>query len=127
MIQYDDLIGVPFVYGGRDKQGLDCFGLVMEMLRRDGLNPCDYGWDNEPAAIEAMMLSARESHWREIPFQPRALLLFRTGRFVRHVAYTLSYSHFIHCWERSGGVVVEDFNEDWKRRLVGCYEYVANK
>ena len=33
---YDDLIGVPFVDGGRDKNGLDCWGLVKEAFRRQG-------------------------------------------------------------------------------------------
>jgi len=35
-VKYDDLLSVPFVYGGRDKNGMDCYGLVIEMTRRNG-------------------------------------------------------------------------------------------
>ena len=47
---YDDLIGVPFVDGGRDaKSGLDCWGLVKEVFRRQGYEVPDY----HISAIEA--------------------------------------------------------------------------
>lgn len=34
---YDDLVGVPWVRDGRDKSGLDCTGLVLEVLKRIGI------------------------------------------------------------------------------------------
>jgi hypothetical protein len=35
-----DLLGVPFLSHGRDeKQGLDCFGLIKVVLRRQGPAP----------------------------------------------------------------------------------------
>lgn len=37
MIDFTDLIGVPFVEFGRDaKKGLDCYGLAIEVARRYG-------------------------------------------------------------------------------------------
>ena len=36
-MNYTDLIGVPFVNRGRDKNtGFDCYGLVKEVFRRYG-------------------------------------------------------------------------------------------
>lgn len=35
-MKYDDLLAVPFLSGGRTLDGLDCYGLVIECLRRDG-------------------------------------------------------------------------------------------
>lgn len=32
-------IGVPYLYGGEDRGGMDCSGLVYNVLRRLGLNP----------------------------------------------------------------------------------------
>lgn len=125
MIEFEDLIGTPFVYGGRDKSGLDCYGLVMEMLSRCGVQPEDYGWSNESHAIQAMMLAAKNAHWQACAPQTKAVALFRIGSFVRHVGFFISGSKFIHCWEKSGGVVVESFNSDWSKRLVGCYQYAA--
>lgn len=35
-MKYDDLLTVPFRWGGRDKSGMDCFGIVVECCRRAG-------------------------------------------------------------------------------------------
>ena len=40
---YEDLIGVPFMDGGRDKNGMDCWGLVREYFKRQGIVVKDYG------------------------------------------------------------------------------------
>lgn len=36
MIKYDDLLAVPYKPYGRDMDGMDCYGLVVEMCRRAG-------------------------------------------------------------------------------------------
>lgn len=46
MIDYDDLIGIPFINGGRDRnKGFDCYGLVMEVYRRCGIALPEYTAD----------------------------------------------------------------------------------
>lgn len=61
-VDTDDLIGVPWIEGGRDpKQGLDCLGVVLEVLERMGLPAFDpwaawqgawrRGWRNIAEAI----------------------------------------------------------------------------
>ena len=50
MIDVSDLIGVPFVNHGRDiHDGLDCYGLVMEVFRRYGKHIPEYNadWDDD--------------------------------------------------------------------------------
>jgi len=123
---YSDLIGAPFVYGGRDIKGFDCFGLIMEMLKRNGVQAHDFGWSDESTQIQNMMIGAAEtSMWQKGVMKKNSILLFRVGRFVRHVGFYLGNGKFIHCWERSNGVVIERFNEDWQNRLVGAYQYVG--
>ncbi len=36
MIEWDDLLAVPFARGGRGKAGMDCYGFLIECFRRDG-------------------------------------------------------------------------------------------
>lgn len=33
---YNDLMTVPFLEGGRDVDGMDCYGFLIECVRRDG-------------------------------------------------------------------------------------------
>ena len=35
-MKYDDLLNIPFKKFGRDKNGFDCYGVVMECCRRAG-------------------------------------------------------------------------------------------
>ena len=35
-MKYDDLLNVPFRWGGRDKSGMDCYGIVVECCKRAG-------------------------------------------------------------------------------------------
>ena len=35
-MKWDDLLTVPFKWGGRDSRGMDCFGIVAECCRRAG-------------------------------------------------------------------------------------------
>ena len=126
MITYNDLIGVPFKYGGRDNNGYDCFGLILELLKRNGINAHDFGWNNDGAIIQSMMLSASETgRWEQDTLRVNNILLFKIGRYVRHVGFYIGNGKFIHCWERSNGVVVERLNEDWSTRTVGIYKYVG--
>ena len=61
---YDDLIGVPFVDGGRDpKSGLDCWGLVKEAFRRQGCEVPDYHISAIEAADIAGTMKRQEDDW----------------------------------------------------------------
>ena len=60
MIKYDDLLGVPFKAHGRDKSGMDCYGLVLECLRREGKSLPDFFYeDTRQPASEAPIYASR--------------------------------------------------------------------
>jgi cell wall-associated NlpC family hydrolase len=120
----DDLIGIPFTYGGRGPSTFDCYGLVMECARRAGQTLPDFGFsDNQ--SLNAAMMGATMPQWAETPCAAGAIVLLRTGRHVSHVGYMLDQNKMIHTWEQSGGVTVQRI-EDWKQRIVGFYKYVGN-
>lgn len=35
-MKYDDLLNIRYLSGGRDKKGMDCYGVVLECCRRNG-------------------------------------------------------------------------------------------
>ena len=120
-----DLVGTPFRYGGRGPTHFDCYGLVLEMFKRAGVeNVPDYGSAEDIGRIAAMMNSA-ELQWKKLDSpRPGALVFVRIGRFNAHVGFCLDGNRMIHTWERSGGVVIERL-ETWRRQIVGYYEYVG--
>jgi len=43
---YEDLLLVPYKHGGRDNNGMDCYGLVLECLKRTGVYLKDISYHN---------------------------------------------------------------------------------
>lgn len=122
----DGLIGTPFEYGGRGPDTYDCWGLVLELLKRDGLDPPSYTSVKDKAVIASMMANATTLYEKLDKPEPGHVVLFRAGRHACHVGYVLPYEKFIHTWEKSGGVCIEPL-ENWKHRIVGYYKYVGFK
>lgn len=124
MADISDLVGVPFVYGGRGPEAFDCYGLVMECARRDGVTLPDFGFASDQALVAAMM-GVTMPQWEPVEPQAGAVVLFRVGRFVCHVGYLLDAGRMIHTWDKSGGVTIARL-DDWKQRIVGFYKHVGN-
>lgn len=125
MVEYADLIGVPFVYNGRGPESYDCYGLVREMWRRahgvalpDFVSPINQG---EQCALGVLQLV---QHWKEVPRQPNVMVAFRIGDLVSHCGFMLDDSTFIHAWRKSGGVTTVSV-ELWLRRVAGFYRYAG--
>lgn len=125
---FADLIGVPFAYGGRDKNSLDCYGLVRELLHRQGIDVPDYQSPDQLALIDSIV-SAEKIRWRRTDPGPGSVVLIQIpdralgGFRACHMGYQISFHEFIHTWPSTGGVTIESLS-DWKRRIEGHYRYV---
>lgn len=124
MAKCADLIGVPFEYGGRGPDAFDCYGLLMEMYRRDGIILPDYRSPDQLNRIAALMAMQLDL-WRETEKRPGAAVLIRIGRFNSHVGYVLDGMRFVHTWEESGGVVTERLSS-WESKIAGYYEFAGH-
>ena len=130
MAKFADLIGTPFAYGARGPDEFDCYGLVMEMARRDGKTLPDFGHGADwmlpgRQSLVAGMMGASLHQWRQVEITPGAVALLRVGRLPSHVAYVLDQDRMLHAWDQSNGVSVINV-EEWKHRIVGFYEYVGH-
>lgn len=130
---YTDLIGVPFAYGGRGPDTLDCYGLLMEIHRRLGIELPDYRSTKVLYDI-ANKISQEKYRWHchaqkpddgLIPFSemaPGRSIEIRIKGFACHVGFIHRPRYFLHTWESTGGVTEESI-ELWRSRILGVYEY----
>jgi cell wall-associated NlpC family hydrolase len=120
----DNLIGVPFEWGGRGPDKFDCYGLVMHLYREaHGVELPDY-MSPSNSTTAAIMMAKEMSLWKSVDQQVNSVVLIRVNSMAAHVGFVLNSSKFTHTWEKSGGVVVERLST-WQRRIIGYYEYVG--
>ena len=124
-----NLIGVPFVDGGRDYiHGLDCWGMLLEVYKRNGIILPDYkiiAFDS-PAIYHNM--EAVKQYWK--PTQsPKCLTVISFAidpyypTFTQHFGVCLDEKKFIHTRLKTGGVV-EDINAPfWSKKRTGYWEW----
>ena len=135
MMDFTDLIGVPFHDKGRSKEtGFDCYGLVKEVYKRYGKNIPDYddqykGFDDTCKINELISGNTKHYPWREIK-EPKApcLIAIRFGSpdgVVNHTAVYIGGDMFIHTRERIGVNIDRISSPAWRRVIVGFYEYVG--
>ena len=104
-----DLVGIPYRMHGRGRDGMDCYGLVIEVERRAGKSVPDAFYDvhstrdNEDAArkIDALMGGITA---RPLPApKPYCIVgIAMHGRDISHVGVYLGDGMFIHCTEVAG-------------------------
>ncbi len=138
-IKYADLIGVPFLNHGRDpEKGLDCYGLVTEIYKRQGIKIPEYDAEwNDAEKINGYIEDATASSvWEEIPPEKieenipcvLAIRLAAPPGMVNHTGVYIGGRKFIHTRERAGGVCIDCIDGPaWRRIIVGFYKYVGDK
>lgn len=122
--EYTDLIGIPFELSGRGPETYDCYGLVMEMNRRAGVEVPDVTSISDGKSVEALMNKHKSKYWKKTEIVPNATLIFNIKGYGAHVGYVISPSRFIHTWEATGGVLTERLSL-WEKRILGAYQYVV--
>ena len=135
MIDYDDLIGIPFINGGRDRnKGFDCYGLVMEVYRRCGIALPEYtaDWDDEEKINSIVQREAGTTAWHRVkaPLPVPCLVALRMGTppgIVNHTGVYIGHGKFIHTRAKIGVCVSRIYSPAWRGVIDGFYEYVGDK
>ncbi len=124
-----DLFKAPFVEGGRDAKGFDCFGLFQELCRRRGspvpeqLSP---SFPPQGEEREAEMLArASQCEWHPIDSpEPGCAVAIRVGPWVSHVGMVLDDGvSFIHTNAKTGVIVTPLDHPVWSKRIAGFYRH----
>ena len=119
-------VGTPWISGGRDWSGWDCWGCVRLCYREClGVDLPSYGEISarDLARIARQMETAKDDGWRQIG-TPRALdvVLMRSGRGgarVVHVGVMVDANRLLHVEEAAATAVVPVTHFSVAGRIVG--------
>lgn len=106
MINYKDLLGIPYKLHGRDRTGYDCYGLAIEVLRRMGFNLTDLRF---LCGEVKRMKETNKGDYSDI------ILFFDKNGHTVHIGVLLNEESFIHCdmyGVRVSGI--KEFGSNWR-------------
>lgn len=96
-MKYDDLLNVPFKKFGRGKDGMDCYGLAVEMCRRAGTPLKDLYGDIVDLPADGVNDYIRGGlNVRQIPAPKVGALAYSIYKGNVHVAYIVERNLVIH-------------------------------
>jgi len=128
-----NLVGVPFLNGGRNPQvGLDCWGLVMEAyFRLTGNRLPDFRIDAMDAdRIAGEILNQETSPAWELFDKPgigRVVVIKNHPRFKNHTGLCISDTRFIHTMGKMNAVIDRLNSPAWRNRIYGYYRWMKEK
>ena len=128
-VEVSDLLGKPFVMGGRGQVGYDCYGLCLEVAKRAGIKLMPEE-SVEDLSLRSKIIDDRKALYEKLDKpEPFCLVTFKIRPpFVTHIGVVLAdCKHFIHIM-RKRSVAIERLDlPAWKRRLDGFYRFANNK
>lgn len=131
-MQVNDLVkkyvGTPYATHGRSMQGLDCYGLVLQVfddLGHELFDLADYGEAREWGEHSYIV----ENYWRqwEKVSRPKALdcVLFLIKGRPTHIGIMLDENRFIHAYRAVKAVTINRLSDGWGERVEGFYRLKA--
>lgn len=96
-MKYDDLLNVPFKKFGRDKNGFDCYGVVIECCKRAGTHLKDlYGDIVDLPADKVNDYISGGLNVKEIPAPKVGGLVYSIYKNNVHVGYIVERDKVLH-------------------------------
>lgn len=126
-MNFGHYVGIPFLDGGSDREGCDCWGLVRLIYsERFDIELPEYNdvsaTDIRRVAREMREGSTDDPTWREV-IEPRAfdVVLMRVlcGSVVAHVGIAISPQRFLHVERASHATIVPFDHPMYRSRIAG--------
>ena len=130
MQRFNQYIGLPFKPKGRDREGLDCWGLLrLIYLEQFGIELPDYAEHYEEdldGQVIAGVVEFEIPCWTPVPRgqerQGDAILLRIKGEPM-HVGFVLRKGLMIHIMKGIDSVTENYRSRKWEKRILGFYRY----
>jgi len=126
----DNYIGLPFVPDGRDRNGLDCWGLVCLVYKEQlgiDLPLCKGIFVNQ--SIASLKKAARaynigKEAWQKVSTPtPFDVVMLRTGKYIWHVGVIIDTRRMLHILSGINSMVEEYTGMLWKDRVEEYRHY----
>lgn len=121
-------VGVPWRHTGRNRQGIDCAGLVVVVAKALGVADYDHtGYTRK--AIDHSILDHFGNNMRQKPIcecKMGDVLLFRDTKYPFHVGmlgWRYDAMSLIHGYAERRKVVEEQYLGEWPSRALACFEF----
>jgi cell wall-associated NlpC family hydrolase len=125
-------VGLPWRDKGRDRSGLDCWGLVRlvlaEQFRIEVPNYADQYVSAAEAEAVAHLMRGESGPWREIAWEiacPGDLVLCRFLGEPCHVGVLVAPGLMLHVQRGIDAALVRLDSPLWARRAIGVYRHAA--
>lgn len=122
---------ISFKERGRDRSGLDCWGLV-KLAYLECFNKSVDGYEGEYESIRdfnhlhELFDKHRPESWQEVkPEKPGDVILLRLRGRPIHVGLVLGNQRMIHIEERIQVCVENYTNAVWRNRVLGFYRPIT--
>lgn len=123
----DEYIQIPFKCDGRDRTGLDCYGLVCLVYKEQlGITLPDYAGIFVDQSMKTLLKVAEVMEeglktWDEVTDRPKPfdMIVLRTGRHQWHVGLVVDRLNMIHIMSGVESCVEEFKGLYWKHRVTG--------
>jgi len=127
----DDLIGRPFKDEARGPDAYDCYGLVLEVFRRQGIKIPDYGVGlvTEQRVMIDKKVQEAWKDWDQIKKPIPGCLVILAFPFLgwaSHFGVMINEEKFINTRIKTGVVVDRISSPAWKRRILSFHIYKGN-
>lgn len=122
-----DLIGIPFVDGGRDpKIGLDCWGLAVEVFARFNIDLPDYKIGCQEASRIDATIGENRRFWRKCdpaapPTPSLVVIRFNSPLYCNHTGVYIGNGRFMHTRQKIGANIDRIDSPAWRRMIEGFY------
>jgi hypothetical protein len=118
----NDLIGIPYKPRGRNKDGMDCLGIAIEVLRREGITMPDVFYPDTEIETNKRVMEGLESSIPNIKLdrpEKNCIIEFFVHGEPSHIGVYLENDEFIHA-SRQFGVCIDKLWR-WNKRIKGYY------
>ncbi|QIG06563.1 bifunctional murein DD-endopeptidase/murein LD-carboxypeptidase [Proteus sp. ZN5] len=115
--QYADWKGVAYRLGGDTKKGIDCSAFVQRTF-------IDQFGVELPRSTSDQQFSGTQVNKSKL--QAGDLVLFKTGRTMRHVGIYIGNDKFVHASTSNGVTVSEMSNTYWNKRFYAARRVIEN-